>query len=64
MNLQQFAEKEVRGAPLIDRTTIRITKRLSTFLKTIALTEDVGESIVIRHALEYWAATQGYDPQR
>lgn len=64
MNLQQFAESEFRGEPLFERTTIRYTKRLSSFLKTVALTENVGESTVIRHALEFWAATQGFETHR
>ena len=47
--------------PLNTALNIRLQKRLSMYLKTYALTEGVGESTVIRYALERFAREQGWD---
>ena len=41
--------------------TCRVQKRLSVFLKSHAMTAKVGESTVIRYALERYAREQGWD---
>ena len=62
--LQQFAEKEFAGSPLTHHTHVRVPARLKSFIGSIALVDLVSESTVFRYALEYWAATQGYETQR
>ena len=51
-SLKQFAVDELHGAPLRQMFAFRYTQRLATWVKTHALTHNVSESAVLRHALE------------
>ncbi len=62
--LQRFADKEFLGAPLTSPMRIRVPKRLSVFIETVALTENVSVSSVIRYFCEQGAASLGYESQR
>jgi hypothetical protein len=60
MTLQEFARHEYVYAPLTELMHTRFPKPLSVFIKTVALTEGVGESTVVRYACRQWAASQGF----
>ena len=60
-SLKQFAVDEHCGAPLRQMFAVRYTQRLATWVKTHALVHNVSESAVLRHALEQYAVTNGYD---
>ena len=55
---------ELRGAPLRQMVAVRYTQRLATWVKTHAMVHNVSESAVLRHALEQYAVTNGYDAHR
>ncbi len=59
MSLREFRKRSCE--PLNTTVTVRLQKRLSMYLKAHALTEGVGESTVIRFALEKFARAQGWD---
>ena len=63
-SLKQFAVDEHRGAPLRQMFAVRYTRRLATWVKTHAMVHNVSESAVLRHALEKYAVTNGYDAHR
>ena len=63
-SLKQFAVDEHRGAPLRQMFAVRYTKRLATWVKVHALTHNVSDSAVLRHALEQYAVAHGYDAHR
>ena len=63
-SLKQFAVDEHRGAPLRQMFAVRYTQRLATWVKTHAMVHNVSESAVLRHALEQYAVTNGYDAHR
>ena len=63
-SLKQFAVDEHRGAPLQQMFAVRYTQRLATWVKTHAMVHNVSESAVLRHALEQYAVTNGYDAHR
>lgn len=60
VSLKEFRKRTCE--PLNAALHIRLQNRLSVFLKTYALAEGVGGSIVIRYALERFAREQGWDP--
>jgi hypothetical protein len=64
MSLKQFAAKEYRGAPLLDRMDVRYPRRLATWVKTHALTHNVTDSTVLRYAVEQYAKENGFDSGR
>ena len=59
MSLSDFKKKPTED--LNSMLTCRVQKRLSVFLKSHAMTAKVGESTVIRYALERYAREQGWD---
>lgn len=59
VSLHEFRKRSCE--PLNTTLNIRLQQRLSVYLKTFALTEGVGESTVIRYALERFAREQGWD---
>ena len=59
VSLQEFKKRPCE--PLNTSLNIRLQKRLSMYLKSHALSEGVGESTVIRFALERFAREQGWD---
>lgn len=59
VSLKEFRKRSVE--PLNTTLNIRLQKRLSMYIKTVALVEGVGESTVIRYALERFAREQGWD---
>ena len=61
---KQFAVDEHRGAPLRQMFAVRYTQRHATWVKTHAMVHNVSESAVLRHALEQYAVTNGYDAHR
>ena len=63
-SLKQFAVDEHRGAPLRQMFAVRYTQRLATWVKTHAMVHNVSESAVLRHALEQYAVTYGYNAHR
>ena len=63
-SLKQFAVDEHRGAPLRQMFAVRYTQCLATWVKTHAMLHKVSESAVLRHALEQYAVTNGYDAHR
>ena len=63
-SLKQFAVDEHRGAPLRQMFAVRYTQRLATWVKTHAMVHNVSESAVLRHALEQYAVTNGYNVHR
>ena len=63
-SLKQFAVDEHRGAPLRQMFAVRYTQRLATWVKVHALTHNVSDSAVLRHALEQYAVANGYDAHR
>ena len=63
-SLKQFAVDEHSGAPLRQMFAVRYTQRLATWVKTHAMVHNVSESAVLRHALEQYAVTNGYDAHR
>ena len=63
-SLKQFAVDELRGAPLRQMVAVRYTQRLATWVKTHAMVHNVSESAVLRHALEQYAVTHGYNAHR
>ena len=63
-SLKQFAVDEHRGAPLRKMFAVRYTQRLATWVKTHAMVHNVSESAVLRHALEQYAVTNGYNAHR
>ena len=58
VSLQEFRKRPCE--PLNTTLNIRLQKRLSMYLKAHALSEGVGESTVIRFALERFAREQGW----
>ncbi len=58
LSLKEFKRRPCE--PLNTALNIRLQKRLSMYLKTYALTEGVGESTVVRFALERFAREQGW----
>ena len=64
VSLKQFAVDEHRGAPLRQMFAVRYTQRLATWVKTHAMVHNVSESAVLRHALEQYAVTDGYNAHR
>ena len=60
-SLKQFAVDEHRGAPLRQMFACRYTQRLATWVKVHAMTHNVSDSAVLRHALEQYAVANGYD---
>ena len=60
-SLKQFAVDEHRGAPLRQMFAVRYTQRLATWVKVHAMTHNVSDSAVLRHALEQYAIANGYD---
>jgi hypothetical protein len=63
-SLKQFAVDEHRGAPLRQMFAVRYTQRLATWVRTHAMVHNVSESAVLRHALEQYASTNGYNAHR
>ena len=63
-SLKQFAVDEHRGDPLRQMFAVRYTKRLATWVKVHALTHNVSDSAVLRHALEQYAVAHGYEAHR
>ena len=63
-SLKQFAVDEHRGEPLRQMFAVRYTQRLATWVKTHAMVHNVSESAVLRHALEQYAVTNGYEAHR
>ena len=63
-SLKQFAVDEHRGAPFRQMFAVRYTQRLATWVKTHAMVHNVSESAVLRHALEQYAVTNGYNAHR
>ena len=63
-SLKQFAVDEHRGAPLRQMFAVRYTQRLATWVKTHAMVHNVSEPAVLRHALEQYAVTNGYNAHR
>jgi hypothetical protein len=63
-SLKQFAVDEHRGAPLRQMFAVRYTQRLATWVKDHAMVHNVSESAFLRHALEQYAVTNGYDAHR
>ena len=63
-SLKQLAVDEHRGAPLRQMFALRYTQRLATWVKTHAMVHNVSESAVLRHALEQYAVTNGYNAHR
>ena len=63
-SLKQFAVDKHRGAPLRQMFAVRYTQRLATWVKTHAMVHNVSESAVLRHALEQYAVTNGYNAHR
>ena len=60
-SLKQFAVDEHRGAPLRQMFAVRYTQRLATWVKVHAMTHNVSDSALLRHALEQYAVANGYD---
>lgn len=60
-SLKQFAVDEHRGAPLRQMFAARYTARLATWVKVHAMTHNVSDSAVLRHALEQYAVANGYE---
>ena len=60
-SLKQFALDEHRGAPLRQMFAVRYTERLATWVKVHAMTHNVSDSAVLRHALEQYTVANGYD---
>ena len=63
-SLKQFAVDELRGAPLRQMVSVRYTQRLATWVKTHARVHNVSKSSVLRHALEQYGVTHGYNAHR
>ena len=63
-SLKLFAVDEHRGAPLRQMFAVRYTQSLATCVKTHAMVHNVSESAVLRHALEQYAVTNGYNDHR
>ena len=60
-SLKQFAVDEHRGVPLRQMFAVRYTQRLATLVKVHAMTHNVSDSAVLRHALEQYVVANGYD---
>ncbi|MDC0256642.1 hypothetical protein OAK25_00645 [Synechococcus sp. AH-551-P10] len=60
LSLKEFKRRPCE--PLNTAMNIRLQKRLSSYIKTVAMVEGVGESTVVRFALERYAREQGWDP--
>ena len=63
-SLKHSAVDAHRGAPSCQMFDVRYPKSLATWVKVHALTHNVSDSAVLRHALEQDAVTNGYDAHR
>ena len=63
MKLRTYAEESYKWANLTHRHIFRLPKRLDDWLWHHSHMNGVDKSVVVRYALEKYAANQDYDPQ-
>ena len=63
MKLRTYAEESYKWANLTHRHIFRLPKRLDDWLYSYSTVHGVDKSVVVRYALEKYAANQDYDPQ-